>query len=303
MKKKLYCVYEEKDNIVYSIDMLRLKTYISYNEFTKIEFRLNTLWKEYIKKSYSSSQMKNFFYNYIIEIEEGISFWFGFLHNTEKRKDSIKRDTFYYNQIDKYNFSIEFNPNKLKNNPILLYLLGISGDWVIKSFDLAIDLKVNILDIIWDLNGKRLEKIDNRGYDNKTIYIGTGDGRIKIYNKKRESNIDEIFHLTRVEISRQMDDFQLKDIKKYSYDNVFPRLYLKEYMFSFEDYKDKTLLAILYAVLQGFPIRDLSRAYKEKIKKLLQGGNAIRFDNKCVSDLLRQTVYYYFINNRLCRWS
>ena len=69
-----------ENNITYSIDMIRLKTYISYSKFTEIEFRFATCWKKYLKKNFSSALLKNFFYNYVIEIEEGISFWFGFLH-------------------------------------------------------------------------------------------------------------------------------------------------------------------------------------------------------------------------------
>lgn len=71
-----------------------------------------------------------------------------------------------------------------------MYLLSISGDWYIKSYDIAMDLKVSILDIIFDMSGKHSYKIDCRGYDDKTIYLGKGDNRVKIYNKKKESNLN-----------------------------------------------------------------------------------------------------------------
>ena len=106
---KVESLYNEKkqefDNITYSIDMIRLKAYISYSKFTEIEFRFATCWKSYVKKSFSSAQIKNFFYNYVIEIEEGKSFWFGFLHNSEKRQGDIKNK---YNKVieDTYNFTI-----------------------------------------------------------------------------------------------------------------------------------------------------------------------------------------------------
>ncbi len=41
------------------------------------------------------------------------------------------------------------------------------------------------------------------GFDNKTIYIGKTDNRIKIYNKKIESNLDIKGELTRIEISKK----------------------------------------------------------------------------------------------------
>ena len=296
--EKFYNKYVEKDNIIYSIDMIRLKTYISYSKFTEIEFRFATCWQKYLKKNFNSSQLKNFFYNYVVEIEEGVSFWFGFLHNTEKRNITFKTG-YNANNQDVYNLTIEFNPNKLKNNEILMYILSLSGDWAIKSYDLAIDLKVNILDLLYDMNGRNVEKIDNRGLDNKTIYIGKGDGRVKIYNKKNESKLNIREDLTRIEISREVEDFEVRKMKIWQYDGNFPIIYMNNYMFSFSDYKDKTLLAILYAVQNGFPLRDLSRAYRKKIKELYEGNYKIKFDKNCARDVLNKTIYNYFLGNNL----
>lgn len=289
------------DNITYSIDMIRLKSYISYSKFSEVEFRFNTCWKKFLKKNFSSSQLQNFFYNYVIEIEEGVSFWFGFLHNSEKRQVNIKDK---YNKVinDTYNFTIEFNPNKLKKNDIIDYLLSISDDWYIKSFDLALDIKVSILDLIWDMSGKRIEKIDNRGYDKKTIYLGTGDGRIKIYNKKEESNLEITGDLTRIEISRELEDFAVRKIKYFDYGNKFPCVYLNNYVYSLSDYNDKTLLAILYAVQNGYPLRNLTRYTRAKIKNMLEGGYKIKFDNKTATNALCQIIYYYFVFNNNIHW-
>lgn len=165
------------NNITYSVDMIRLKTSLTYAVFTEIEFRFKSCWKEYVKKYYTTPQLKQFFYNYIIEVGDNQSFWFGFCHNTERR-------SFY--EGAEYNFTIEFNPNKLKDNKIIEYLLSLSGKWYIKSFDLAMDLKVNILDIITDIRGRGNSKIFSNGFDDKTICVGKGDGRIKIYNKKKK---------------------------------------------------------------------------------------------------------------------
>ena len=177
----MYNEKQENGNMTYSIDMIRLKTYITYSTFSEIEFRFNTVWEKYVKRKYTTGRMKEFFYNYSIEIDEGVSFWFGFLHNTEKRSQSDKTE---------YNFTIEFNPNKLKDNAIIFYLLSISGEWYIKSYDLAVDIKVSILDLIVDNSGKRKMEIITNGYDDKTYRIGKGDGKLKIYNKKIESNLD-----------------------------------------------------------------------------------------------------------------
>lgn len=277
----------EHNNIFYSVDMLRLKTYMSFSTFSELEFRLKLVWKNYIKQEYTSPKINNFFYNYVIEIEKGQSFWFGFLHNTEKRDEK--------NEF--YNFTIEFNPNKLKDNNILLYILGLSGKWFLKSLDLAMDLKVNILDLNVDFSGRKQMKIFSKGYDDKTIYIGKDDSRIKIYNKKIESKLNILGDLTRVEVSRSFDDFPITDIKFFKFGDKFPNIYLNEYIYSLSDYEDKTLFALLYAVQNGFPIKDLSRVYKKKIKNLLQGGYKILFDEKSATQVINQTIFYYFIKN------
>lgn len=284
----------ECNNMIYSIDMIRLKTYLSYSIFTEIEFRFKTIWKDYIKKNYTTPKIQQFFYNYIIDIGNNNSFWFGFCHNNERRS---------FSEETKYNFTIEFNPNKVKDNKILFYLLSLSGEWFIKSFDLAIDLKINILDIIVDLGLKRSSKIFNNGYDDKTIYLGKGDRRVKIYNKKIESNLDIVGDLTRVEISRIYDDFNISDIRKFDFENCFPNLFLNKYLYSFKDYEDKTLLAVLYAVQNNFPIKDLTRVYRKKIKNLLEGGYAINFSNTVATKVVIQTILYYFIKNIKVKWN
>ena len=101
-------IYNKKidfNNMTYSVDMLRLKTYITYAEFNSIEFCINTVYKDNIKKFWISERIMNFHYNYVMEFD-GVSFWFGFMHNNEGVN---------YNREElKYNFTIDFNPNKLR---------------------------------------------------------------------------------------------------------------------------------------------------------------------------------------------
>jgi len=148
--------YQVKDNIVYSVDMLRLKTELTYEEYTKLEFRIRTLYKDFIDYSYISTRSAGFHYNYHFKLEEGKTFWFGYLHNAESKN---------VNKTDKkYNFTIEFNPNKISiSNKVLYDILSITHEWIVKSFDFAFDIKVNILDIIFDKKRKKtVSIIDNR---------------------------------------------------------------------------------------------------------------------------------------------
>lgn len=294
--KELYNLELTKDNITYSIDMLRLKTYISFSDYSKIEFFIQMYFKDKVKKFWISDRPMCFHYNYNIELEEGRSFYFGFHHNSEKLKNSDHKGE---NLDDLYNFTIEFNPNKLKKDKLLMYLLGISGEWYIKSYDMAFDIRINILDLLWDISGRSTEKVFSNGYDNKTVYIGSGSGRVKIYNKKKESNLFITGDLTRIEISKELEDYDIRKLSVLHYDGDFPVIYTNDYIYSISDYegKNSTLLALLYAVQNGYPIRNLSRKYKVKIKDLLEGGYRIKFDAKIATQILRKNILYYFLDN------
>lgn len=288
-ENELYNCYLKDNNLTYSVDMLRLKTYITYSEFSNIEFFVNSSLKENIKRFWVSDKIMQFHYNYVIEFDT-FSFWFGFMHNNE----SIN-----YNREDvAYNFTIEFNPNKLKDNNFIIFILNKFSNWYIKSFDVAVDIPVNIRDIVFDLGTRRKLITHSYGGDNITYSIGAGNGRVKIYNKKRESDLPIVGYLTRVELSVELDDFPVSNIKRYKADEViFPELFLNQYIFSFSDYttKNKTTLAILYAVQSGYPLKDLSRVYRDKIKKMLEGGYAIKLNRKNVINILQQTIYFYFV--------
>lgn len=284
-----YNCYFKDNNMVYSIDMIRLKTYITYSQFSEIEFMLKFSLKDKIKRFWLSDRIMQFHYNYVLEFDDH-SFWFGFMHNSESvnyNKDNLE-----------YNFTIEFNPNKLKDNSFILHLLDKFGNWFIKSFDLAIDIPINIRDIVFDIGSRR--KVETRSYggDDISYRVGSGNGRYKIYNKKNESGLNIVGYLTRVEVSIDVDDFPVKDIKRYRFDEMyFPLLYLNQYIFSFDDYisKDKTTLALLYAVQSGYPMKELSRVYRTKIKKLLEGGSSIKFSRLVAEDIFKKTIYFYFI--------
>lgn len=289
----IYNTKIEDKNMIYSIDKIRLKTYINYQEFKELETFFKTYYSSKIKKFWLSDKKSCFHYNYNIEVEEGKSFVFQFMHNTE----SIN-----YDKIDKqYNFTIEFNPNKLRNNYLILHILNSFSRWYLRSFDVAIDIPINILDIIFNKKNKKSYKIFSSGGDNMTYYVGTKDkdGSLKIYNKKIESNLNIVGYLTRVEVSRKYDDFDIVGIKSYDFGYKYiPDIYLNQYAFSFSDIttKDKTILALLYAIQSGYPLNELSRRYRERVEKLLEFGSKIEFDKNCINSALLDCIYYYFKN-------
>lgn len=287
-------IYNKKiefDNMTYSIDMLRLKTYITYEEFTAIEFLINSVYKDNLDKYWISGMISQFHYNYNMVFED-CRFWFGFMHNNEQKS---------FNQEDlKYNFTIEFNPNKCKDNRLLIVILHKFRDWKLRSFDLAVDLPVSILDIMFDLKNRRKFKTEGYGGDNLTHTYGKGNGRVKIYNKKNESNLNILGHLTRIEISATYEDFPILRVKQFEFDSkIFPTVYLNNYIYSFSDYtcKDKMLMCVLYAVNSGYPIKELTRTYKKKLKELITAGYKILFSRETATEVFRKTIFYYFLSS------
>lgn len=157
---------------------------------------------------------------------------------------------------------------------------------------MAMDIRVNILDLCgFDKGRKKDFRMFSCGKDNRTYYIGRTNNRIKIYNKKLESNLN--YDLTRIEITSKLD-LKVKDIGIYQYDIKLPELYLNNYLYTFKDYEDKTLLAILYAVQSGFSLNDLTRRYKDKVKSLLNGGYKINLDNKYCTEVIKKSIIYIF---------
>jgi len=146
-KTGIYYNAIEFNNMIYSIDKLRIKTYITYEKYNSLDFYIRTYYKDKIKRFYISDKIMDFRYNWRIEIEEGKSFYFGFCHNSEEKLPDRLEPS--------YNFTVEFNPNKLRDDKLLMYILSISGIWYIRRYDLAIDLKINILDLIYDKSRKK----------------------------------------------------------------------------------------------------------------------------------------------------
>ena len=89
-------------------------------------------------------------------------------------------------------------------------------------------------------------------------------------------------------------DVNINNISTYVYNVKLPDLYLNNYLYTFSDYKDKTTMAILYAIQSGYNINDLSRDYKEKIKKMLKGNYQINLSNECCTNIIKQCIYNIF---------
>lgn len=276
---------------VYSIDMVRLRVRVRSDlikdYFDKFSFDSNV---EY----WESTRIKEYRHQWrIVDVQEvdkplgddglskvlykGNSFWVGYQHNME-------------NKSLKHWLVIEYNPNKLDINKgvlgeVLKKFYSDSSLVEIVSVDLACDMPVSISNVFCDKGGKSIKKLFDYGGDNKTIYIGEGSGRIKIYNKANEllkkQGIDIGYDLTRYEISIQLNNgnvpftIDLYNAFCESSFNLVPIYCLESYQYDMS--LNETDKALLYAVLNGYPLEALSRRKKENIEKILSesAGNTL----------------------------
>lgn len=81
----------------------------------------------------------------------------------------------------------------------------------------------------------------------------------------------------------------------YNYNGVVPELYVNEFQLSVDDLKkDKTLMALVYAVTNGFPLHDLTRDYKMKVKSFLGNKETIIYWCQNVGGLLKKIYILLF---------
>lgn len=280
----------DENNYSYCVDMLRLRCNITVEDFEKFIGSRLFLYTDNLE-TWDSTRICDFFHNYNYS-DEDCSFWFGFISNKEK---SLSNGGSLYNNNKRFNLTVEFNPNKVKNNKLLLSILKVTTDWTLKSVDFAVDIKTNILNVVgYDKSQKNCLLTYDCGGDNKTFYIGKGNNRVKVYNKTIESDLS--YDLTRIEITRYFSDTDtLNNIKYWTYLGYFPELYLKDYQISFDDFNvDKTLMGLVFAVNSGLPIHDLSRKYKVKVKEFLKNKKPIIIDFKAFGITLVKYLAFYF---------
>lgn len=241
-----------------SIDKIVLDFHISdsraCSRITKQIFDMKLREVEKVE-TWKESKCGRFSDNYRLRISEEKHFWLGAGLNGSS--------------TDWKRWRMEFNPNKVANEPALqevLRLLLASDRPMLRRvarFDLAIDLPVPRKDVFL-VKDRRLY-IARRHGEEFTEYLGAKSsqvGRVKLYNKAAESELSS--PLTRLELTL--------DPKMPFEDIGFPKVHVIE----------KTMLPktvrvtdterfIINAVLQGCgSITDLGRKTRAKIEQLLE---------------------------------
>lgn len=285
---------KDKNNYIYCVDMLRVTCDIPYQVFEdKILSHLIPLMKHkdafpYVEE-FSKYGFGGFKYNYAIHLDDGVTIYLGYMSNQELACEGKGVS----NPNTKWNCTIEFNPNKVEDSPLLMNILRHNWGWIIKSCDIACDIPFNIKDLDILKNPKNLLTIFEK-YGIKTYILGVAPNRIKIYDKKFEANLD--YDLTRIEFSKVLD-MPLMNYKNFFFDLKVPSIALKEYQVDLNDLSiDSTLKAIIYAVEHGFSINDLSRRYKEKVVNYQMKKSPIEFDPGSFNKTFINYIEYYFSN-------
>ena len=237
----------------------------------------------------SMSSISAYRHNFYIEDYDvfGVkcSFWLGASHNSRKQS----KDT---------DVVIEYNPNKCLESPILNYLLDNvfrNNKYVeVKSFDLAIDIPCNILDLNISQSGNMGRRIFDNGSDDKTYYFrkGKSNGAIKIYNKKRESKLS--YELTRYEITLNPNMY-ICDMAAYTVpEDLFVSINcLSEFQLGV-DVKGIDKVLLLACMEHNEYLKELDRRKRKKIEQLLAENCSVDFDYKYIYSVILnyfRTIY------------
>lgn len=264
-----YFYSQNYEGYIYTIDMFRISTRVT--RFDKKEI-IKFLTMQNLK-FWNNKQAGKYDENF-----QADKLWLGLME--EKIHD------FGHDINENILFTLEFNPNKITDRDIFIYNYFINNyNFTIKRFDLAVDIPHNINNLCFFDIYKKCFSIFYKDFDNKTYYIGKGNGHIKIYNKKIESQLD--YELTRFEITKEVE-LPLNSLIPYFVDFKFPVLAFQPY-YGLSDYEDSdTLRAIVYAVNNGYPYANLSRRYKELIKKDFIGLTDL--NNEVANEVLHKFV-------------
>ncbi len=187
------------NDLIFSVDMIRFKFELSEYLQKQLYIIIKQIQTYDYFNSYNNFHYRELFKIKTSDLKQSFSLGLGFngLKNSEKNLCFL-----------------EFNPNKLYDslelNKILCFLNNYGIDLELVLYDLAVDIPYN-KKFVSILKDKRVYKkfcYDQQGV-NCTEYLGQAadSGRVKLYNKTIESNLD--YELTRLELTTKCTDFDI----------------------------------------------------------------------------------------------
>ncbi len=263
----------------YSLDMIRLSVKLRPEEF-QIIFDYQAITPGV--KFYMSNRAKDYHYNIIVQ-GNGYSYWMGYKHNSS---------------YDNKDFVIEYNPNKVVNDNLVNYILSeyfnkftmrdIRYSPRICSVDIAVDIDVNILNclVFKQTRGRYMFYAGDTGRaDDYTIYIGKGNGRVKVYNKALESGFK--FDLTRYEVSLKLDcPLQHSHMVKVDVDNK-PILKIIDMQVGIDAETRATLNGFLQ---EPYLINQLSQFKRKKYRTMIDNCVDFKLNNREIEKIIIEYI-------------
>lgn len=266
-------------NFKYSVDMIRLSVKLQSGEFQTIfdyQARMPDI------SFYMSNRAKDYHYNIVVK-KNDYSYWMGYKHNSS---------------MENKDFVLEYNPNKVHNDVLVNYILSNYFNKLtcydirylpkVCSVDIAVDIDVNILNclVFKQTRGRYMFYSGDTGRaDDYTIYIGKGDGRVKVYNKALERGLD--YDLTRYEISLKLDK-PLQMIKMLRVDvETKPILKIIDMQIGI----DPELRATLSGFLQEpYLINQLSQYKRKKYREMIDNCVDFKLDNREIEKIIIEYI-------------
>lgn len=270
------------NNQIYSCDMVRISFCTNKSRAMELEYFINFECAYRTDVNISPIDTRSFRHKYFVQFmyDDESSMKCGFGLNGVKSEDN-------------YRGFVEFNPNKVGEfsqfREDFAFLRERFGDYDVTRVDIAVDLVGVMRDKVFLRKDNRRYKLDAASKTDKTEYLGTRNavGRVKVYNKTLESNLD--YPLTRIEITTEptLDGFR----------SHIPRVYdfsvsVQQKMFSSLNSTDETLLVVFYnAIVENIDngmmlFNRLSRVKRNKLEPfLLPEDTLVKFDDDCVKQI------------------
>lgn len=258
-------IRDDQTNYTYSIDNVVVWFRLYYPEDVLcqeiLDFISNRLDFDY--DHFQSFKFACFRDQFSFRLGDGYSFWLGASFNGAKGT----ADPFV---------ALDFNPNKVMRfqhfAEIYNFVLARAKQVDFKRFDLAIDIPVKRSDVFM-YKGRRKLTVDpdeeeelfiGNSWENFTHYLGrrSSVGRVKLYNKQRESNLN--YPLTRVELTCVPDS----DMDKY-----MPMVkYFDDLQMVFNDLKISGSDRLILRRVLEHPdeLGELPQVKKKKINEILE---------------------------------
>ena len=185
--------------------------------------------------------------------------------------------------------TLEFNPNKLRNDLTLLEVYGslmvLSRVVSCKRFDLAVDIPVTRSNCIL-LKDKRKYQEYRVSDSNLTQYLGQrhSTGYVKLYNKAIELGLDDD-KLTRLELTVEYED--RNDLQ-----SIFPKVFIADAL-DMNSLSGTDAALVFGAMLDINILNFLDKRKKKKIKDILSDTSLIlHFDIKKYLIVLHEVQSY-----------